>query len=92
METQPPPFEPTDAFPGSEEKISVLRRRWESGLPLWHPEDVRIATAWEVLSRRRLQDMIDRLKQLPIRLHPSERDGLEVIDETGFEGQGCRRG
>ena len=34
-------FEPTDAPAGSEEKIEVLRRRVEMGLPLWHKEDRR---------------------------------------------------
>lgn len=32
-------FAPTDAPAGSEEKIEVLRRRVEQGLPLWHDSD-----------------------------------------------------
>ena len=32
-------FEPTDAPAGSPEKIEILRRRVELGLPLWHEED-----------------------------------------------------
>ncbi len=32
-------FRPTDAPAGSEEKIDVLRRRVELGLPLWHESD-----------------------------------------------------
>jgi hypothetical protein len=32
-------FEPTDAPAGSPEKIEILRRRIEGGLPLWHEED-----------------------------------------------------
>ncbi len=32
-------FPPTDAPPGSPEKIDVLRSRIEQGLPLWHPLD-----------------------------------------------------
>ena len=32
-------FEPTDAPPGSPEKISVLAQRLQQGLPLWHPRD-----------------------------------------------------
>ena len=32
-------FEPTDAPAGSPEKIEILRRRIELGLPLWHGED-----------------------------------------------------
>lgn len=30
---------PTDAPPGSPEKIEVLRRRVENGQKLWHPRD-----------------------------------------------------
>jgi len=32
-------FTPTEASPGSMEKIEVLRTRVQFGLPLWHPED-----------------------------------------------------
>jgi len=32
-------FEATDAPAGSDEKIEILRRRVELGLPLWHTED-----------------------------------------------------
>jgi len=32
-------FEATDAPAGSQEKIEILRRRIELGLPLWHEED-----------------------------------------------------
>ena len=32
-------FEPTDAPAGSPEKIDILRRRVELGLPLWHERD-----------------------------------------------------
>ncbi len=32
-------FEPTDAPAGSPEKIEILRRRVEMGMPLWHNED-----------------------------------------------------
>ena len=32
-------FHPTNAPAGSDEKIEILRRRVESGLPLWHSED-----------------------------------------------------
>ena len=34
-------FIPTDAPAGSEEKIEVLRRRVEHGMPLWHSDDRR---------------------------------------------------
>jgi hypothetical protein len=33
------PRRPTEARPGSPEKIEVLRQRNASGLPLWHPQD-----------------------------------------------------
>lgn len=32
-------FVPTDAPAGSVEKLDVLARRIELGLPLWHPDD-----------------------------------------------------
>jgi hypothetical protein len=32
-------FSPTDAPAGSPEKIEILRRRIELGLPLWHEEE-----------------------------------------------------
>jgi hypothetical protein len=32
-------FEATNAPAGSQEKIEILRRRIELGLPLWHEED-----------------------------------------------------
>lgn len=32
-------FAPTDALPGTEEKIEVLCERIRLGLPLWHPSD-----------------------------------------------------
>ena len=32
-------FQPTDAPAGSPEKIEILRRRIELGLPLWHDAD-----------------------------------------------------
>jgi hypothetical protein len=34
-----PQAQATDAVPGSEEKVAVLARRLEEGLPLWHPAD-----------------------------------------------------
>lgn len=36
---QDPRFRPTDAPAGSQEKIELLRKRLEEGLPIWHPED-----------------------------------------------------
>jgi hypothetical protein len=35
-----PNFEPTSAYPGSSDKIEVLRQRVALGSPLWHPDDV----------------------------------------------------
>jgi hypothetical protein len=32
-------FRPTDAAPGSNEKIELLRKRIAMGVPLWHQED-----------------------------------------------------
>ena len=32
-------FDPTDAAPGSAEKIEALRLRHENGLQLWHKDD-----------------------------------------------------
>ncbi|MGD9648117.1 MAG: hypothetical protein AB7U73_20560, partial [Pirellulales bacterium] len=34
-------FQPTDAMPGTEEKLQVLIKRLDAGLPLWHPSDRR---------------------------------------------------
>lgn len=32
-------FEAADAMPGTPEKIAILARRLEMGLPLWHHDD-----------------------------------------------------
>jgi len=32
-------FEPTDALPGTERKVTILAERVRTGLPLWHPAD-----------------------------------------------------
>ena len=34
-----PLAEPTEAAPGTPEKVAVLRQRYERGLALWHPDD-----------------------------------------------------
>lgn len=40
QEEDPPGWpSPTDAPPGSPEKVEVLRRRFENGQKLWHPRD-----------------------------------------------------
>ncbi len=33
------PAQPTDAKPGSEDKVLTLAARYAAGLPLWHTED-----------------------------------------------------
>ena len=33
------PFEPTDAKPGSSDKVVILAARYAAGLPLWHEDD-----------------------------------------------------
>jgi hypothetical protein len=33
------PGDPTEAKPGSEEKVVMLAARYNAGLPLWHNED-----------------------------------------------------
>jgi hypothetical protein len=33
------PARPTDAKPGSEDKVLMLAARYSAGLPLWHTED-----------------------------------------------------
>ena len=32
-------FSPTEALPGSDEKLKILADRIKQGLPLWHPSD-----------------------------------------------------
>lgn len=41
--TPPPPTFPTQARPGSPEKIAVLSERVRSRVSLWHPEDATLA-------------------------------------------------
>jgi len=43
----PPPF-PTNAAPGSPEKIVVLTQRLEQGFDLWHPNDATLDGAVEL--------------------------------------------
>ena len=33
------PFHPTEAKPGSEDKVQMLAARYAAGLPLWHESD-----------------------------------------------------
>jgi hypothetical protein len=37
--------EPTDALPGTPEKVAVLMERARRGLSLWHPDDATLANA-----------------------------------------------
>lgn len=37
--TESADFEATEAPAGSREKLEILARRIQEGLPLWHPED-----------------------------------------------------
>jgi hypothetical protein len=37
--------EPTEALPGSEDKVAILAERARLGLSLWHPRDARLGAA-----------------------------------------------
>lgn len=52
-----PPAIPTDAFPGSEEKVDILAARVDRGEDLWHPDDRVCFSSFGELSRG---EMIDR--------------------------------
>jgi hypothetical protein len=38
-ETAPNEFDPADAMPGTQEKLSVMAERVQRGLPIWHKSD-----------------------------------------------------
>lgn len=38
--------EPTEAMPGTLEKVEVLRQRAEAGVQLWHEDDAEESNAW----------------------------------------------
>lgn len=40
-------YQPTDAAPGSPEKIAVLHARALAGFPLWHPSDRADFNGWK---------------------------------------------
>ena len=40
-ETKSTRYDATGALPGSDEKLEVMAKRVQQGLPLWHPEDRR---------------------------------------------------
>ena len=40
-------FQPTQAIPGSAEKVSILCERISRGQPLWHPQDRRFFTEYQ---------------------------------------------
>ncbi|MFO0844836.1 MAG: hypothetical protein U0797_20965 [Gemmataceae bacterium] len=37
--------EPTEALPGTEQKVAILAERARRGLSLWHPSDARLGAA-----------------------------------------------
>ena len=45
-------FDGTDAMPGTREKLEVLAKRLQAGLPLWHPLDRSDAEAPRVAKPR----------------------------------------
>jgi len=56
-------FEPTDAPMGSQEKIEVLARRAQLGLPLWHPNDRSACSLPDDACVRLLKDVTLKPKQ-----------------------------
>ena len=44
-------YNATGALPGTDEKLDILAKRVQSGLPLWHPRD-----------RRNYEDLIEELE------------------------------
>jgi hypothetical protein len=42
-------YDPTEALPGTDEKLAILADRVRQGLPLWHPEDRRSYDDTEVV-------------------------------------------
>lgn len=46
--------EPTDAMPGSPEKVEILRARVQSKLSLWHPNDevLELEALWRAMLER----------------------------------------
>ena len=63
-------FTATDAPAGSREKIEVLARRIQEGMPLWHPEDRRDYTGLTGVVRPR--DYIE-----PVRMNTKEAQAAE---------------
>jgi hypothetical protein len=45
----PPPASPTDARPGTAEKVEELERRAAAGVELWHPQDLGAAPEYRRL-------------------------------------------
>lgn len=41
QEVEEAEYDSTKAMPGSDEKLTILAERVQSGLPLWHPSDRR---------------------------------------------------
>lgn len=48
------PFAPTDAVPGTEEKVKVIAARYRAAAPLWHPEDSDKPAIHPLQKRRKL--------------------------------------
>lgn len=49
-ETEVNEYNSTGALPGTDEKLDILAKRVQSGLPLWHPSD-----------RRNYEDIVEEL-------------------------------
>ena len=62
------PFAPTDALPGSEEKVQVLARRARLRQPLWHPLDATLAGARSGSRPAELARDATRAEEVPIGL------------------------
>lgn len=75
------PKEPTDAMPGTEEKVRVLEERAKNNEPLWHPDDAGMDPLREELNEINIElvyifDKTDHLLDFPRRV-----DGLRDGDE-----------
>lgn len=66
-----PPY-PTDAFPGTDEKIEVMRKRYARGYHLHHPDDKRLNS--DRLVEARYLQMIE-LLSLAAEMRESGRRG-----------------
>jgi transposase InsO family protein len=76
---RPLPAEPTQALPGSPEKVAILEARLARGEHLWHPQDLR-----DGHSARDGYDVHERL--------PDIRRGGRTDSRSGVSGARWRRG